>query len=89
MPQKRPSLAESMKAIKSSPSGDTSRIQAPETAAAKSYFAPSRAGKRRLTLIVEPSDDHRRLKHLSADTDRSMEDLLREALADFLRKHNA
>ena len=85
MPQKRPSLAESMKAIKSSPSGDTS---APRTAAAKSYFAPSRAGKRRLTIIVEPSD-HRRLKHLSADTDRSMEDLLREALADFLHKHNA
>jgi hypothetical protein len=77
-----------MKAIKSSPSGDTSRIQAPRTPAVKSYFAPSRAGKRRLTLIVEPSD-HRRLKHLSADTDRSMEDLLREALADFLRKHNA
>ena len=88
MPKKRPSLAESMKAIKSSPSGDTSRIQAPRTAAAKSYFAPSRAGKKRLTLIVEPSD-HRRLKHLSADTDRSMEDLLREALADFLRKQNA
>jgi hypothetical protein len=89
MPQKRPSLAASMKALKSPQSGDMPPIQEPPTAAApKPYFAASRAGKRRLTLIVEPSD-HRRLKHLSADSDRSIEDLLREALADLLQKHNA
>ena len=41
-----------------------------------------------MTLIVDPSE-HRRLKHLSADTDRSIEDLLREGLEDLLRKHNA
>jgi len=80
-----------MKALKSSPApGDMPLIAEPSAPAApaKTYFAASRAGKRRVTLIVDPSD-HRRLKHLSADTDRSIEDLLREALADLLHKHNA
>jgi hypothetical protein len=79
-----------MKALKSSQPGDMPLIQdRPATAApTKAYFAASRAGKRRVTLIVDPSD-HRRLKHLSADTDRSIEDLLREGLEDLLRKHNA
>lgn len=77
-----------MKALKSSPAGDVPPAHGSPSAAPKTYFAASRAGKRRLTLIVEPSD-HRRLKHLSADTDRSIEDLLREALADLLQKHSA
>jgi hypothetical protein len=38
---------------------------------------------------VVPPEDHRRIKHLSADTDRSIESLLQEALTDLLRKHNA
>jgi len=78
-----------MKALKSPQPGDTPQVQDPPTvAASKPYFAASRAGKRRVTLIVDPSE-HRRLKHLSADTDRSIEDLLREGLEDLLRKHNA
>jgi hypothetical protein len=78
-----------MKALKTMPPGDMPPIQeSPPAAPAKVYFAASRAGKRRVTLIVDPSD-HRRLKHLSADTDRSIEDLLREGLEDLLRKHNA
>ena len=78
-----------MKALKSPQPGDTPHVRDPAPAAAsKPYFAASRAGKRRVTLIVDPSE-HRRLKHLSADTDRSIEDLLREGLEDLLRKHNA
>jgi len=80
-----------MKALKSPPPGDMPLIQdspAAQAAPAKAYFAASRAGKRRVTLIVDPSE-HRRLKHLSADTDRSIEDLLREGLEDLLRKHTA
>lgn len=79
-----------MKALKSSQQADMPRIQDPLATEAppKPYFAASRAGKRRVTLIVDPSE-HRRLKHLSADTDRSIEDLLREGLEDLLRKHNA
>lgn len=52
------------------------------------YYAATRAGKKRLTVVVEP-DDHRRVKRLSADSDRSIEDLMREALNDLLAKHNA
>lgn len=52
------------------------------------YYAATRAGKKRLTVVVEP-DDHRRVKRLSADSGRSIEDLMREALNDLLAKHNA
>ena len=90
---KRPSLAESMKAVgtqavpaapvvESAPSPDTDRIEV------KRYHAATRAGMKRLTVVVQP-EDHRRVKRLSADTDRSIEDLMREALADLLAKHNA
>jgi uncharacterized membrane-anchored protein len=54
----------------------------------KRYYAATRAGMKRLTVVVEP-EEHRRVKRLSADTDRSIEDLMREALADLLSKHNA
>jgi uncharacterized membrane-anchored protein len=43
---------------------------------------------KRLTVVVLP-EEHRRIKRLSADTDRSIEDLMREALAALLAKHNA
>ena len=85
--KKKPSLAESVKAlskIQESPPGQSNQAQAPSAAKP----ASTRAGKRRLTLVVEP-EEHRRIKHLSADTDRSIESLLHEALTDFLRKHNA
>jgi len=54
----------------------------------KRYHAATRAGMKRLTVVVEP-EDHRRVKRLSADTDRSIEDLMREALADLLAKYSA
>lgn len=47
-----------------------------------------RIGMKRLTVVVEP-EEHRRVKRLSADTDRSIEDLMREALGDLLSKHRA
>lgn len=90
---KRPSLAESMKAV----SGRAPHVAAPvahptapiaERLEGKRYYAATRAGMKRLTVVVEP-EEHRRVKRLSADTDRSIEDLMREALADLLSKHNA
>ena len=84
--KKRPSLADSMKALKTQALPEVQAKQPAPTP--KPYFASTRAGKRRLTLVVEP-EDHRRIKHLSADTDRSIESLLLEALTDLLRKHNA
>lgn len=90
---KRPSLAESMKAV----GGPAPHVVVPaiqpvapavERSEAKPYFAATRAGMKRLTVVVEP-ENHRRVKRLSADTDRSIEDLMREALADLLSKHGA
>jgi hypothetical protein len=91
---KRPSLAESMKAVgaqsaPAAPSWDASPAPAvADRAEVKPYYAATRAGMKRLTVVVEP-EEHRRVKRLSADTDRSIEDLMREALADLLSKHRA
>ena len=91
---KRPSLAESMKAVgaqtppPAAPIVEATPMPAPDRAEGKRYHAATRAGLKRVTVVVEP-EDHRRVKRLSADTDRSIEDLMREALADLLQKHNA
>ena len=91
---KRPSLAESMKAVgaqtppPAAPIVEATPMPAPDRAAGKRYHAATRAGMKRVTVVVEP-EEHRRVKRLSADTDRSIEDLMREALADLLQKHNA
>ena len=71
--KKPSSLGGSMKALKA-PEPLAELPTQPEQASPKPYFAATRAGKRRLTLVVEP-EEHRRIKHLSADTDRSIEDL--------------
>ena len=91
---KRPSLAESMKAVgaqtppPAAPIVEATPTPAPDRAEGKRYHAATRAGMKRVTVVVEP-EEHRRVKRLSADTDRSIEDLMREALADLLAKHNA
>ena len=91
---KRPSLAESMKAVgaqtppPAAPIVEATPMPAPDRAEGKRYHSATRAGMKRVTVVVEP-EDHRRVKRLSADTDRSIEDLMREALADLLQKHNA
>lgn len=90
---KRPSLAESMKAVgvRASPAAPivkSAAAPATDHVEGKRYYAATRAGMKRLTVVVEP-EDHRRVKRLSADTDRSIEDLMREGLADLLQKHNA
>lgn len=93
---KRPSLAASMKAVGAQTPPPVTAIvksapapaSAPDRAEGKRYHAATRAGMKRVTVVVEP-EEHRRVKRLSADTDRSIEDLMREALADLLAKHNA
>lgn len=83
---KRPSLAESMKAISGqAPHAVAAAVERPDS---KSYYAATRVGMKRLTVVVKP-EEHRRVKRLSADTDRSIEDLMREAVADLLNKHGA
>ena len=93
---KRPSLAASMKAVGAQTTPpvtaivivESAPVPVPDRAEGKRYHAATRAGMKRVTVVVEP-EEHRRVKRLSADTDRSIEDLMREALADLLAKHNA
>ena len=60
----------------------------PAARCGKRYCAATRVGMKRLTVVLE-LEEHRRVKRLSVDTDRSIEDLMREVVADLLAKHNA
>ena len=66
---KRPSLAESMKAVgaqtppPAAPIVEATPTPAPDRAEGKRYHAATRAGMKRLTVVVEP-EDHRRVKRL-------------------------
>jgi len=96
---KRPSLADTMKAVAAQKA--TPPLPAPERVAerqshqprdpskegeSKRYFAATREGMKRITVAVAP-EEHKRLKRLSVDAGRSIEDLMREALADLFAKH--
>lgn len=99
---RRPSLADSMKALaaKSAPppvpmkaavaakpaAQPKAKKPEPEEGARKPFFAATREGLKRITVAVAP-DEHKRLKRLSVDEGRSIEDLMREALADLFAKH--
>jgi hypothetical protein len=96
---RRPSLADSMKALaaKSAPppvpmkaavakSTPRPKAQKEEEGERKPFFAATREGLKRITVAVAP-DEHKRLKRLSVDAGRSIEDLMREALADLFAKH--
>jgi hypothetical protein len=92
---KRPSLAESMKAMATPVvSGvSTARPEPPPKAAAtapaeaKKFHAATREGLKKVTTAVEPQR-HKQLKRLSVDHDKSVEDLLREAIDDLLEKYD-
>ncbi|MDD3443864.1 MAG: ribbon-helix-helix protein, CopG family [Zavarzinia sp.] len=94
---KRPSLADTMKAVaaqKAAPPAAT--FSAPperQTSAVggegegRRYFAATREGMKRITVAVAP-EEHKKLKRLAVDAGRSIEDLMREALADLFAKHS-
>lgn len=97
---RRPSLADTMKAMaaKNAPPPVHMREVAPKPAEQanapdkgererKPFFAATREGLKRITVAVAP-DEHKRLKRLSVDAGRSIEDLMREALADLFAKHD-
>ena len=92
---KRPSLAERMKTVQTAPAASTPATKAAPPAATpavssqpKAYHAATREGMKRVTAVLPP-EDHRRLKRLSADTGRSIEELLREAIAELFTRHDA
>ncbi|WP_253203976.1 ribbon-helix-helix domain-containing protein [Methylosinus sp. KRF6] len=88
MSMKRPSLADTMKAVAAQKAVQSSTPQ-PERKAeeegGKRYFAATREGMKRITVAVAP-DEHKKLKRLAVDAGRSIEDLMREALADLFAK---
>lgn len=91
---KRPSLAATMKAVKDAPASAPVAVlvppQAPPapTKTPKPYFAATREGMKRVAVSLPP-EEHRRLKRLAVDTERSIEDLMREAVADLFAKNGA
>lgn len=90
---KRPSLSGAMKAVKDAPAPAPVAVLVPspvvhEPKTPKPYFAATREGMKRVTVAVPP-EEHRRLKRLAVDTGRSIEDLMREALADLFAKSGA
>lgn len=88
---KAPSLSERMKSIQRPPVHLISVTpEAPaETAAPVSKTpAKSREGMKRATAMMTP-EDHKRLLILRANTGKSVETLLDEAVADLFTKYNA
>jgi hypothetical protein len=79
---RRPSLAESMKSVQNAAPAPTP----PRAAPGKPFFAATREGLKRITVAVDP-EEHKKLKHLAVDMGRSIEELMREALADLFAKH--
>ncbi len=79
---RRPSLAESLKAVERAPAK-----AAAQGRGRKPYFAATRAGLKKVTVTLEPSV-RKALKRLAVETDTSMEDLLRQAIADLLAKRH-
>lgn len=81
---KRPSLTESMKSLGAAP---TVRIieEKPPEPEKKAYHASTREGMSRMTVVLPP-EDHKRVKLLAVNTGRTIEDLMREATADLLKK---
>jgi hypothetical protein len=93
MSGKRPSLAESMRqAVRPEPETPPSSPPAvpavPLTAAqaATGFHAATRAGKKKMTAVVDPAV-HKRLKSLAVELDTTTEALLDEAIADLFTKH--
>jgi len=83
---KRPSLAESMKAVERAPRVPAAAYAATEADKPKAFHAATRVGLKKITTGLEPPK-HKQLKRLAIDREKSVEDLLREAVDDLLAKH--
>jgi hypothetical protein len=59
--------------------------QEPPKEGRQRHFAATRQGMKRITVAVSP-EDHKKLKVKAAETGRSIEDLMREAVAAVLAK---
>ena len=55
--------------------------------AAHDSVAPSRRGKKAVTVYLEP-EIVRQLKHLGIEADKSMQAMMSEAVTQYLKKHS-
>src|SRR3954463_5351304 len=99
MSGKRPSLAESMRAVAEAPAPVPSALSPPPAAAPvpptgkqaevaerpKGFYAATRAGKKKATATLS-AEAHRQLKLLALDHG-GVEAVLAEAINDLFRKH--
>ncbi len=91
MAMKRPSLTDTMKAVEGA---RPVRVISAEVAEHSAVAGEGRAtptfreGKKRVMTPLSV-EDHRRLKRLSADTGETMEELMVQAVMDFLTKRGA
>jgi hypothetical protein len=91
MAMKRPSLTDTMKAVEGARPVRIIPADVAEQslAAGEGRATPTfREGKKRVMTPLSV-EDHRRLKRLSADTGETMEELMVEAVMDFLTKRGA
>ena len=91
MAMKRPSLTDTMKAVEGARPVRIIPADVAESspAAGEGKATPTfREGKKRVMTPLSV-EDHRRLKRLSADTGETMEELMVEAVMDFLAKRGA
>ena len=92
---KRPSMAEALSAaaghnysrpVSKVPEATVASAHPPEQTSVKVVTVPSRIGKKPVTGFFEPSVS-RQLKRLGLDHERTMQELIQEALNDLFRKY--
>jgi antitoxin-like ribbon-helix-helix protein len=88
---KRPSLARSLAESVEHAARPAAPTPAPkgegtQTEPTPSYRAATRAGKKKVTLPLDP-EAHRLLRQLALDRDSTVESLLQEAVRDLFTKH--
>ena len=93
LPVPRPTAAPSEIAAKGEEAPKPARVPTPKpqppakaAAAASGFYAATRAGKKKVTVALDPAT-HKRLKALSVEREVTTEALLQEAIADLFRKH--
>lgn len=87
MTTKPNSLREAMQGIAKTQPSPLAQPYEPALSARVTNIAPSRLGKRSVGGHFTP-EAARQLRILAAETDRTVQDLLAEALNDLFRKHN-
>jgi len=92
---KRPSLADTMRLAVTtpdpappSPAPTAAQVKPPAAPGREpSFYAATRAGKKKVTATLVPSD-HKRLRRLALERDVTTEALLSEAISDLFAKYD-